>query len=645
MRSAMEYFSPIRDEELRGLLRYLEGVDDFVFLETTRGSLENRLSYLFLDPVRRLQCRAEDDPVRYLEGLQAQVDQGYYLAGWIAYEFAYGLEPVLSGLARDVGPEVVADFGVYRTPLLYDHLTGSFDEGLGWPTLTVSAARTPAYRIDNLRFSQERTEYLSKVARIKEYIAAGDTYQVNYTLKLLFDFSGDPGVLYETLRRNQSVAYGAFLKSGLRRILSFSPELFFCKQGRECLVRPMKGTGRRGSSLEEDRWAGSRLAGDPKNRSENVMIVDLLRNDLGRICEAGTVETVSLFDVETYETLHQLTSTIRGHLRPEVSLARLFQALFPCGSVTGAPKIRTMEIIRELEDGERGVYTGAIGFIGPDGRVVFNVPIRTMVLDETSGEMGIGSGIVNDSNAEAEWEECRLKARFLQDPAEEFQLIETLLWQPGHGFYLLDLHLDRLLKSATYWGLPYREELLRQHLSEAAASAARGATDCLRVRLLLYKDGRVTIGVEICEPPPRMLAATEAGENNLPLVALAMVATDPADPFLYHKTTRRQVYDQERQKAVVTGCFEVLFVNSRGELTEGSFTNLFIRRGHELLTPPLACGLLDGVLRRALMTGVIPLPTGLTIREAILRPADLESAEAILIGNSVRGLHRVALRH
>jgi para-aminobenzoate synthetase/4-amino-4-deoxychorismate lyase len=635
----MNYFTPIPDEDLQGLLCYLEGADDFVFLETTRGSRENHLTYLFVEPVTRLQCRVGNDPVRYLEGLQAHLDQGLYLAGWLAYEFAYGLEPVLSGLARTGGQELVADFGVYRAPLVYDHSTGRFSGGQGWPSAAAPPAAAPVYRIDNLRFSEKREEYLGKVARIKEYIAAGDTYQVNYTLKLLFDFAGDPGALYATLRRNQSVAYGAFLKSGSRRILSFSPELFFRKQGLECLVRPMKGTGRRGTSLEEDQRAGSRLASDPKNRSENVMIVDLLRNDLGRICKPGTVETASLFDVETYETLHQLTSTIRGRLRPEVSLGRLFQALFPCGSVTGAPKIRTMEIIRELEGDDRGVYTGAIGFIGPDGSGAFNVPIRTVVLDGACGEMGIGSGIVNDSDAESEWQECRLKARFLQAPAEEFQLIETLLWQPDQGFYLLNLHLDRLRKSATYWGYPFQVELLRRHLAEAAG----GATKVLRLRLLLYKDGRVTVDVENCELPQSMAGAIETGGDDLPLVTLAKIATVPDDPFLHHKTTQRQIYDQERKRAAAKGCFEVLFVNSRGELTEGSFTNLFVRRGRELLTPPLACGLLDGVLRRALLTGLIPMPPGLAIREAILRPADLETAEAILVGNSVRGVRRVAL--
>jgi para-aminobenzoate synthetase/4-amino-4-deoxychorismate lyase len=641
----MDDFSPITDEHLRGLLRFLDGADDYVFLETTRGGRENHRSYLFLEPVARLRCWAGDDPVGYLDELQSQIEQGFYLAGWLAYEFAYALEPVLTNQLRGGGQALLADFGVYRNPLVYDHLSGCFSGGQGWPELMAAPPVVPGYRLENLRLNQERKEYLGKVARIKEYIAAGDTYQVNYTLKLLFDFAGNPGALYETLRRNQSVAYGALLKSGSRHILSFSPELFFRKDGRECLVRPMKGTGRRGTTLEEDRRAGKRLFGDSKNRSENVMIVDLLRNDLGRVCEVGTVETTSLFDIETYETLHQLTSTVRGRLQPEISLARLFQALFPCGSVTGAPKIRTMEIIRELEDENREVYTGAIGFLGPNGEGVFNVPIRTVVLEGARGEMGIGSGIVYDSSAEAEWEECRLKARFLEAPAEEFQLIETLLWQPGQDFYLLELHLERLRNSAIYWGMPFRAELVRERLAEAVALAAGGGDTCLRLRLLLYKDGRVTVEATVCEPPQSLAAAVDfEAVEHLPLVGLASFATDPDDPFLHHKTTRRLDYDRERNEAIAAGCFEVLFVNNRGELTEGSFTNLFILNGNrELLTPPLACGLLNGVLRQGLLSGAIPLPAGLTIREAILHPADLETAEAILVGNSVRGLRRVAL--
>jgi len=639
----IDSLSPIVPAQLQGLLHYLEGVDDCVFLETTKCSEENHRSYLFLKPVARLQFRRGDDPVRYLTEIKAKSEQGYFLAGWLAYEFGYLLEAVLSKQVAGDGSELLADFGVYPPPLIYDHASGCFSNGSGWPGSADPGGPERTYRIDNLRFSQERQEYLAKVARIKEYIAAGDTYQVNYTLKLLFDFTGDAGVLYETLRRNQSVAYGAYLKSSARRLLSFSPELFFRQQGRDCWVRPMKGTSKRGTSLDEDRQVGASLAADSKNRSENVMIVDLLRNDLGRLCEMGTVETLSMFDVETYETLHQMTSTIKGRLRDDVSLVELIKAIFPCGSVTGAPKIRTMEIIRELEGGDRGVYTGAIGFIGPDDSAVFNVPIRTVLLEAGQGEMGIGSGIVFDSDAESEWRECLLKARFLQAPVPEFQLFETILWQPGAGFWLLELHLERLRKSAIYWGFIFPGELLRQRLDEVVAQEIVNESGCRRVRLLLSKDGLVAVVAVVCACPQPLAQAIGSVEGDLPRIRLASIATDQEDPFLYHKTTRRQLYESERKQAEAAGCFEVVFVNRRGELTEGSFTNIFVRRGDELLTPPLACGLLDGIFRRALLEGRLALPPGLTIREEVLLPEDLAAATAIFVGNSLRGLCRVAL--
>ncbi|NTV15447.1 MAG: aminodeoxychorismate synthase component I [Desulfobulbaceae bacterium] len=628
--------------QLQGVMQYLDGVADCAFFETTRCSKENHSSYLFLAPLCRLQCRCGDDPLHYLEQIQTWVGQGYYVAGWLAYEFGYLLESVLARQIGTGGAELLADFAVYQSPLIYDHASGSFSKGSGWPLSAAQAGPEWTCRIDNLRFSQERQEYLVQVARIKEYIAAGDTYQVNYTLKLLFDCIGNDGALYEILRRNQSVAYGAYLKSGSRRIMSFSPELFFRQQGRECWVRPMKGTSKRGYCLDEDRQVGDRLAGDPKNRSENVMIVDLLRNDLGRLCEMGSVETLSLFDVETYETLHQMTSTIKGQLRADITLVELFQALFPCGSVTGAPKIRTMEIIRELEGEDRGVYTGAIGFIGPDESAVFNVPIRTVVLEAGQGKMGIGSGIVFDSDGEAEWRECLLKARFLQAPAPDFQLFETILWQPGQGFWLLDLHLERLRKSAAYWGFPFPAELLLRRLDAAIAAAAGDDSCCLRVRLVLGKDGLATVTTAVCACPQALDLAIGCADVGLPLVKLAGVATDPEDPFLYHKTTRRQLYEAERKQAEEAGCFEVLFVNRRGELSEGSFTNLFLLRGEELLTPPVSSGLLNGVLRGALLDGRLSLPRGLVVREEVLRPGDLAAAE-IFVGNSLRGLRRVAL--
>ncbi len=638
-----ELFQPIPRIELQALLQTLASADNFVLLETTRGDQENRYSYLFRDPVAFLSCRTSDDPEQFFAELDLWLSKGYYLAGWLAYEFGYLLESIKD--ARGLVPgEKLAEIGVYRTPQRYDHDSGRWEQKTDPGARgSISTCRPGAWRLANLRFSQCRDEYLARIGRIKEYIAAGDTYQVNYTLKLLFDFEGSVADLYETLRHNQSVSYGAWLKHGSQQILSFSPELFFRKQGEICRARPMKGTSRRGASPESDLLVRSRLATDQKNRSENVMIVDLLRNDLGRLCRMGTVTTPSLFSVETYETLHQMTSVVEGRLRPGVTLSELFRAIFPCGSVTGAPKIRTMEIIRELETEPRRVYTGAIGFIDPAGDAVFNVPIRTVVLDGTRGEMGIGSGIVADSEPEAEWEECRLKARFLVAPEPEFQLLETILWRPGPGFWLLERHLNRLADSAEYWGFPYQRERLVEELEGLVRASEVEEGHCLRVRMLLYKDGTISVVASDCTMPVIPKVALAATGGNRLRVALADEPVVAEEPFLRHKTTRRDLYENRRAKVEAAGCFEALLINQRGELTEGTFTNLFVRRGRELLTPPLTCGLLDGVLRQAMLIGELPLPGGMTIREEILHRSDLDAAEAIYVGNSVRGLLEVEL--
>jgi para-aminobenzoate synthetase/4-amino-4-deoxychorismate lyase len=303
-----------------------------------------------------------------------------------------------------------------------------------------------------------------------------------------------------------------------------------------------------------------------------------------------------------------------------------------------------MEIIRELETVPRGVYTGAIGFIAPSGDAVFNVPIRTVVLDGRRGEMGIGSGIIADSDAEAEWEECRLKARFLVAPEEEFQLLETILWHPDLGFWLLERHLDRLADSAEYWGFPCRGQSLVEELERLVAKETGvKAGGCLRIRLLLYKDGTISVVARDCAMPvmPEIALASPADRRMRVALATEPVAAD--DPFLRHKTTRRKMYEDRRNKAEGAGCFEALLINQRGELTEGTFTNLFVRKGRELLTPPLTCGLLNGVLRQAMLVGELPLPAGMTIRETVLYRADLEAAEAIYVGNSIRGLLEVEL--
>ena len=608
--------------------------EECVFLETSRVTPEESRSYFFHNPVAHLACCAHDDPSRFFRQAEDFLAQGLYLAGWFGYEFGYLLEPSLAKRIHPDPEKPLARLGAFRAPMIFDHNTGDL-LGATWPD-PPPAQPSAEYRIANLRPNRTQPDYTEALAKIKGYIESGDTYQVNFTLKMLFDFDGSPEALYQALRRNQSVSFGAYLRAGSQRILSFSPELFFKRSGEQCLVRPMKGTIQRGPYPAEDARLIRFLQNDEKNRSENVMIVDLLRNDLGRICTPGTVAARSLFDIETYETLHQMTSTITGHLPREAKIEPLFKALFPCGSVTGAPKIRTMEIIHELESGVRGVYTGAIGFIAPTGEATFNVPIRTIELNGNKGEMGIGSGIIHDSDPEQEWKECLLKGRFLSDPAPPFSLIETLLWQPGSGYWLLPEHLERLAASAAYFRYPVSPPELMTKLARLALDFTDSP---MRVRLTLAKSGRMEISATPCQAPAHISWPIQpAAQAELPRVTFSAQATDPNSPWLYHKTTRRELYDAERQRALAQGLYEVLFTNTRGEVTEGSITSIFIRRQDTLLTPAMECGLLPGIFRRYLLAQTPPVA-----REAILTRRDLEEAEAIFVGNSVRGLVQVRI--
>jgi len=608
--------------------------EDCVFLETSRVTPEESRSYLFHRPVAHLACYAHDDPARFFQQVEDLLAEGLYLAGWLGYEFGYLLEPYLAKRIHPTPQKPLASLGVFRAPLIFDHNSEQLPRA-SWPDPPPAQVSTD-YRIANLHPDLTQTEYTAALSRIKDYIESGDTYQVNFTLKLLFDFDGSPEALYRALRRNQSVSFGAYLRSGAQRILSFSPELFFKRTGDQCLVRPMKGTIQRGPYAAEDARLMQFLQTDEKNRSENVMIVDLLRNDLGRICTPGTVTTRSLFDIETYETLHQMTSTITGHLSRKTKVEALFRALFPCGSVTGAPKIRTMEIIHELESGPRGVYTGAIGFIAPTGEATFNVPIRTIELNGSKGEMGIGSGIIHDSDPEQEWRECLLKGRFLSDPAPAFSLIETILWQPGQGYWLLAGHLERLAASAAYFLYPCDMPEIMTRLDRLALDFGDSH---MRVRLTLAKSGRLELEAVNCPAPAAITwPMPPKAQSELPKVTFSAKATDPGSPWLFHKTTLRALYDTERQRALAEGFYEVLFTNTRGEVTEGSITSIFIKRQDTILTPAMECGLLPGVFRGHLLEhGSQP------VREAILTRRDIEQAEALFVGNSVRGLVQVRL--
>ena len=596
-----------------------------VLLETARWDAANARSYLYLNPVRVLTAEAPEAVGALLEALDEAAASGLHTAGYMSYECGHGLLP-LGPAKTEPDALPLAWFGVYRAPIIFHHATGQVEGELP------EAAANDAEVDTNLPFAERvaleisQHDYHEKIRRIQEYIRAGDTYQVNWTDRVHVETRLDAAAAYATLLRQQPVAYAALLNLHGRRILSLSPELFFSIDGGTITTRPMKGTLARGLDSAGDAEAAARLQADEKNRSEHVMIVDLLRNDLGRICAPGSIQVQEMFAVERYATLLQMTSTITGKLRADLSYAEIFSSLFPSGSITGAPKIRTMQIIGELERRPRGVYTGAIGHIAPGGRAAFNVAIRTLVLEESgAAQMGVGGGIVADSNAAGEYQECLLKAAFLTRNRPEFSLIETMLWQQGELRWL-EMHMDRLAASADYFAFDLdRAAVARQLHAHCASLPGEGPH---RVRLLLNETGEASITSAPLEPE------TWRGR-----VRISAERTDSQNVFLRHKTTQRALYERELANARADGWDEVIFLNERGEATEGAISNLFLEREGRWLTPPLACGVLPGVLRRHI------LATRPDAEEHVLTLKDLRNADALYLGSALRGLRIVDLQH
>lgn len=593
-----------------------------VLLETARVDEENYRSYLFLHPRKILE--ASDT---LFDQIEQALARGEWVAGFFSYEFGRFLQGMQ--LAENAGTNTPKLWlGVYEKPFVFNHRTGAFE---GNSPIDPDAINPEAsFEIRNLKLSISKLDYDEKIAAIHEYIRSGDTYQVNFTTDFQFDFRGSQKALFSSLKQGQHVSYSAFLRNREWDILSLSPELFFRRNGNHIVTRPMKGTAPRGVDFAEDQFIARQLENNPKDRSENVMIVDLLRNDLGRICEYGSVAVNHLFSIETYQTLFQMTSEISGTLRPEASYSDIFQSLFPCGSITGAPKLRTMEIIGELEDRPRGVYTGAIGFFSPHSEAVFSVPIRTLVLQKCWGTMGVGGGIVIDSRAQDEYQECLLKSRFLtervaasrlEDPDEPFELLESILWHDG--YQRLAMHLDRIENSARYFDFNFDRQAVAAALQEAATHFLQSQR--LKVRMTLDRSGTI----KITHAPAAIIAQGD--------VAISSKRVFSGDRFVRHKTTRRSLYDQQYQWALEQGLNEILFLNERDEVTEGAISNVFLEKDGEWLTPPIRSGVLPGVFRRHL------LETNPRAKERVLQPSDIASANAIYLCNSVRGLTKVNL--
>ncbi len=590
--------------------------DNFVILETNRFDRDNRYSFLFSRPVRIITCYKMEEIRGAFSELEDFVSKGYYAAGFISYEAGFSFEDTLKGRSNDFSFPLLW-FGVYKRPAVF----GPGEKIVFW------RRSVSPYTLKGLRPNITREEYISNIKRIKDFIRKGDTYQVNYTFKYKFRFSGSPYALYEDLKEKQNVSYSAFIKTSGFTILSMSPELFFRKTGNCIQVSPMKGTIDRGKDLTGDRHNIKNLRESPKDRSENVMIVDLLRNDIGRISSSGTVKAVRLFEVEKYETLFQMISRIRGILKKDISIYDLLKAIFPSGSVTGAPKISTMKIINSLEKEPRLIYTGGIGYFSPSGDAVFNVAIRTVLIDNegNKGEMGVGSGIVYDSEPSKEFDECRLKADFITQKRLEFKLIETILWQSRKGYSLLKKHLLRLSSSAEYFNFKYERGCIVNELARLERHFKGEGS--FKVRLLLNKDGRIeTIFSRIDK---------ESGPFK---VSFSDKRVCSSDVFLYHKTTNRVLYNSEYAKWRKKGYSDIIFTNEKGHVTEGAISNIIIKKGKCYYTPPVECGLLNGVFRRHLIeTRKIP------VREKVLRREDILDADEVFMMNSVRGMVKVAL--
>ncbi|MFH1038266.1 MAG: aminodeoxychorismate synthase component I [PVC group bacterium] len=552
---------------------------------------------LFREPVDVVEADSISGILPALRRIEKLVEGSrLHAAGFISYEAAPAFDSSYQTKAADYFP--LLRFGIYdRRREIFLPPSVAKAHPLSWsPSITAG-------------------DYRKAIDRIKEHIARGDTYQVNFTFRLTAPFTGNGWELFLQMTGAQGGGYGAFIDAGRYTICSASPELFFRLNGRHVLSRPMKGTAARGRTLAEDSARAEWLRRSEKNRAENLMIVDMIRNDLGRVALTGSVRADDLFRIEQYRTVFQMTSTVEAH--SDAPFSAIMAALFPCASVTGAPKTRTMSIIAELEKNPRRVYTGCIGFLSPGRRAQFNVAIRTVLIDRERGsaEYGVGGGIVWDSTADDEYRECRIKARFLTEDRPDFSLLETILWTPEDGYFLLREHLERLRESALYFGFPVTIASVRRLLIARARNRPRQR---YRVRLLVNRDGAIACEETIQPEAPAKQAVT---------LKLAPSPVDSRNPFLYHKTTHRGLY--EAAQAGCPGCDDVLLWNERGEITESTVANVVLERNGELVTPPVSSGLLAGTFRgRLIRRG--------EIREEVISAAKITASSRIYLVNSVR---------
>ncbi|AJA10424.1 para-aminobenzoate synthase, component I [Sphingopyxis fribergensis] len=584
----------------------------FVLLDDARaeGAAAARL---FVDPVEVLTAHSAAEVPALLSALEAAQGYGLHAAGYLTYEAGKALAPAWRGAVdADASAAPLGWFGLFHKVRRIDADKVADllpDPGSAW--------------IGRVAPRAHRADYLAAVEAVLDLIRAGDIYQANFTFRADVPVLGNPLAVHARLRQTARAGYGGVIWTGERAIVSHSPELFFALRQGQVMARPMKGTAARLSDPDADAAVARELAEDPKQRAENLMIVDLIRNDLSRVAVPGSVAVPDLFRVESFPTIHQLVSDVGARLPEGRGAVDVLRAAFPCGSITGAPKVRAMEIIDALEEGARGLYTGSIGFIEPGGDAAFNVAIRTLVFPRMLPQsglqdgrpcatLGLGSGIVADSEPAEEWRECLAKGEFVGAAGESFDLIETMFFDPVEGVQRLEGHLARMKASAEALGFTFDRHATRNSLQSATFRLRSAA----RVRMRLAPSGALAVEVS---PLPRLA--------ELPVPVAVRPVPMAADDFrLTHKTSLRAAYDAARHES---GAAEVVFVDEPGFVTEGSWSNVFVERGGQLLTPPLALGLLPGVLRAEL------IEKGRAV-ESHLRLADLE--RGFFIGNSLRGL-------
>ena len=553
--------------------------------------------YTFTQPIKELKTRDLAEVADLLAQVESYQEQGYYVVGYVSYEAAPAFEEKLA---------------VHKSPLLGEYLLyfTVHDRVETSPIpLTYEEVDLPS----KWREGTSAEDYEKAIAQIHHHLRQGDTYQVNYTVQLKQDLSANPFAIYNRMVVEQEAGYNAYVEHDEMVVISMSPELFFEQNDRELTTRPMKGTTQRGVTDQEDLAQASWLEQDPKNRSENMMIVDLLRNDMNRISEVGSEHVERLCQVEQYSTVWQMTSTIKSQLRPDVDLVTIFRSLFPCGSITGAPKIATMEIIKNLEPQPRGVYCGTIGLLLPNGRRIFNVAIRTIQLHQGKAVYGVGGGITWDSTWESEYREVHQKAAVLYRKQARFQLITTgRISQKSLLFE--DQHLERLTKASRYFSFPFDPEELRQKIEEECQAC--DSHQDYRLRIILSKSGEMELSRQILTPLSPSFCKAK----------LCLQEADLNQSFTYFKTTHRPHLNLDKQ--------EIIYHNAAGELLETSIGNLVLKIAGELYTPPTSLGILPGIYRQHL------LETG-QVKEKIMTLEDLNQAEAIYGCNAVRGLYEL----